>query len=82
MALAVSAVSVVGMPAQNPGTSAADQRRARILFTLSCKACHSLNGVMVGPSLLEIAFLYKGNPQGIVDWAIKPGRRRDQMVPM
>jgi hypothetical protein len=37
---------------------------------------------MVGPSLLEIAYLYKGNPKGIVTWSMKPGRKRNQMIPM
>lgn len=72
----------VPMPAQTPTPPTTGQDAAKKLFSQTCVACHSLNGVMIGPSLLEIAFLYKGNPDGIVAWAIKPGRKRNQMIPM
>jgi cytochrome c len=46
------------------------------LFKRKCASCHALERRLVGPPLAETASLYKGNPDGIVDWALKPGKRR------
>jgi cytochrome c len=37
---------------------------------------------LVGPALKEAAALYRGNPEGIVTWALQPGRRRPDYPPM
>ncbi len=54
-----------------------------LAFTTNCKACHLLDQVQVGPSLVEIAELYpKKNLKQFVKWCLKPGRKRDQMPQM
>jgi cytochrome c len=37
---------------------------------------------LVGPALKEAAALCRGNPEGIVTWALQPGRRRPDYPPM
>lgn len=49
---------------------------------LSCASCHATDKVLAGPSLVEIAQIYKNNPDGIVAWAMAPGRKRPGMAPM
>lgn len=41
-----------------------------------CLGCHAVDKVLVGPSIQEIYTLYKDNPDGIVKWAKKPGKKR------
>lgn len=82
LVLGVAALCLGKGQAQSPGTTPADHEEGKTLYTQNCFACHAPNGVRVGPSLLEIAFLYKGKPEGIVEWSIKPGRKRNQMIPM
>ncbi len=52
------------------------------LFNNTCSACHATDRVLIGPSLREIASLYRDNPQGIVTWTRNPGRKRPDMQPM
>jgi cytochrome c len=47
-----------------------------MLFRRACSSCHAKEGRLVGPPLAEIAPLYAGDPEGIVAWAKKPGRKR------
>jgi cytochrome c len=42
----------------------------------NCASCHAVDKVLVGPSLVEIANIYKNNPDGIVKWAMNPGKKR------
>jgi cytochrome c len=42
----------------------------------TCAACHAVDHRLVGPPLTEIAQIYKGNPAGIVKWAMGPGKKR------
>ncbi len=56
-----------------PAGNAADGQQ---LFQATCSACHGLNTRVVGPSVVEIATLYSGNPDGIVTWARAPGKKR------
>ncbi|MCL2329715.1 MAG: cytochrome c, partial [Phycisphaerae bacterium] len=46
------------------------------VFRDACSNCHAVDHVLVGPSIREIAQLYKGNPAGIVTWAKSPGKKR------
>jgi cytochrome c len=46
------------------------------LFTARCGACHAVDTVRVGPPLREIATIYKDRPEGIVAWALAPGKKR------
>ena len=49
---------------------------------MNCAACHAADKVLVGPSLREIAAVYKDNPDGIVTWAMNPGKKRTNMTQM
>ncbi|HNQ22420.1 MAG TPA: cytochrome c [Phycisphaerae bacterium] len=52
------------------------------VFKAACASCHAVERVLVGPSLTEIAGLYKDNPGGIVTWAKNPGKKRPEMPKM
>lgn len=52
------------------------------MFNMYCAACHLLKEKQVGPSLIEIAMIHKANPQGIVDWAMNPGKKRPDTIQM
>lgn len=53
-----------------------------LLFNTYCAACHLLKQKQVGPSLIEIAAIHKDSPQGIVDWAMNPGKKRPDTIQM
>lgn len=53
-----------------------------VLFNTYCAACHLLKQKQVGPSLIEIASIHKDAPQGIVDWAMNPGKKRPDTIQM
>lgn len=42
----------------------------------TCAACHAPDAKLVGPSLREINAIYQNNPDGIVTWAMHPGKKR------
>lgn len=54
--------------------SNADDPKA--VFQVQCAACHAVDRVLVGPSLVEISGIYRNNPDGFVQWCMKPGRKR------
>lgn len=47
-----------------------------------CAACYTTDRVLVAPSLVEIASLYEKDPDGIVRWAMNPGKKRAQFAQM
>ncbi len=52
---------------------------------MNCAVCHAPEARLVGPSLAEISRIYANNPDGIVAWAMAPGKKRPdfpQMPPM
>lgn len=49
---------------------------------MNCAACHAPAMRLVGPSLAEIAQIYADNPEGIVTWAMAPGKKRADMPQM
>ncbi len=54
-----------------------------VAFTTNCKACHLLDQVMVGPSLVELAELYPRKDQDkFIQWCLNPGHKRAQMPQM
>ena len=59
-----------------------EQQTGEELFTVNCKACHLLEKQLVGPSLLEIAHVYKKDTQGIVLWSMNPGHKRKNLIKM
>ncbi len=52
------------------------------LFTTNCSACHLLDQMVVGPSLVEMRTLYDGKPDQFVQWAIAPEKKRDGVIEM
>lgn len=46
------------------------------LFRQTCGSCHAIDRRLVGPPLTEVARLYAGNAEGIVTWALSPGKKR------
>lgn len=46
------------------------------LFRQTCGSCHAADRRLVGPPLTEVAKIYAGNPDGIVAWALNPGKKR------
>jgi len=56
--------------------------QGKTLYQQNCMACHHLDKMVVGPSLAEIAHIYKTNPDGIVSWSMKPGKKRKLTINM
>lgn len=52
------------------------------LFTTNCSACHMLDQMVVGPSLVEMRSLYNGKPDDFVKWAIAPQKKRPGAIDM
>jgi len=52
------------------------------LFQTRCASCHAMDSRLVGPPMVEAAQSYSGNPEGIVAWAVAPGRKRADYPPM
>lgn len=52
------------------------------LFAIHCAACHAADYALVGPSLVEIAGIYKEDPEGFVNWSLRPGKKRPEMIEM
>jgi cytochrome c551/c552 len=52
------------------------------LFTLNCSACHLLDQMLVGPSLVEMRTLYLNKPDAFVKWCVAPGRKRVGAIEM
>lgn len=52
-------------------------------FTANCQACHMLDKVQVGPSLVEIAEIYPESKRAdFIKWCLHPGKKRDLMPQM
>jgi len=52
------------------------------LFTTNCSACHLLDQMVVGPSLVEIRGIYDGKPDEFVKWSNAPFKKRDGVIEM
>lgn len=66
--------------AANPPSEEVEQTPEQLFAT--CAACHAPDAKLVGPSLREIAEIYAGSPNGIVTWAMAPGKKRPDTPPM
>jgi cytochrome c551/c552 len=51
-------------------------------FTINCKACHLIDQALVGPSLVELAKIYKGKPDEFLKWTRAPAKKRPKMIQM
>ena len=61
---------------QGLARQAAGESPGKPLFQSNCSGCHAVDRKVVGPSLVEIAQIYAGSPDGIVAWAKAPGKKR------
>ena len=52
------------------------------VFQVNCSACHAVDQMIVGPSLVEIAGIYRDNPDGFVKWCIAPQHKRQGVIEM
>jgi len=57
-------------------------KKGEELYRMNCMACHQLETMVVGPSLIEIAHFYKGKPNEIVKWCMAPGKKRPETIAM
>jgi cytochrome c551/c552 len=46
------------------------------VFQESCSTCHALNEKLIGPTIKEMAEIYKGNPNAMIQWIKAPGKKR------
>lgn len=60
----------------------AEEEEGKKIYTLNCLACHALDQMIVGPSLVEIAHLHRKKPEGIVTWAMEPQQKRPGVIEM
>ncbi|HOA73063.1 MAG TPA: cytochrome c [Phycisphaerae bacterium] len=58
------------------GVAVEDLPLGQRVFRDVCSSCHMLDRVLTGPSIREIAELYKDDPDGIVRWTKAPTRKR------
>ena len=61
------------MPGGLGGSSASP---GSLVFTRRCASCHSFERRLVGPALNQALAVYRGNPQALMGWITKPGRKR------
>lgn len=54
--------------------SVADKGKA--VFNQYCTACHKIDAKLVGPPVLEMAKIYKGNIADLQKWIKNPGKKR------
>ncbi len=52
------------------------------VFQNVCATCHALDQRLVGPSLKEIAEIYKDDIDGMIQWIKDPGKKRPDYPPM
>ena len=60
----------------------AEKPDAEELFTTNCSACHMLDQMVVGPSLVEIRGIYNGKPDDFLKWCVKPAKKRPNVIEM
>ena len=61
---------------------AAAAEDGKLLYEQNCAACHLPDQMVVGPSLIEISKLYAKKPKEFVEWAIKPQKKRNNVIEM
>ncbi len=52
------------------------------VFQIQCAACHAVDQMLVGPSLVEIAGIYRDRPDEFVKWSIAPQHKREGVIEM
>ncbi|MFM7241025.1 MAG: c-type cytochrome [Opitutia bacterium] len=61
---------------------AAAAEDGKLLYEQNCAACHLPDQMVVGPSLIEISKLYAKKPKEFVEWAVKPQKKRNNVIEM
>jgi cytochrome c551/c552 len=61
---------------------AADELPVSEVFMLNCSACHAVDQMVVGPSLVEISDIYRNDPEGFVKWCLAPKPKRPGAIEM
>lgn len=64
-----------------PILHAQDMPPAKV-FQINCSACHAVDKMVVGPSMIEMARIYKGKPDEFVKWCIEPQPKRPGAIEM
>lgn len=52
------------------------------VFQVNCSACHAVDQMLVGPSLVEIAGIYKDHADDFVKWCVSPVQKRAGVIEM
>jgi cytochrome c551/c552 len=52
------------------------------VFQIHCAACHAVDQMGAGPSLVEIAGIYRDRPDEFVKWCVTPQRKREGSIEM
>lgn len=65
-----------------PASLVAQEPKPAEVFQINCSACHFVDQMVVGPSLVEIAGLYKNKPEDFVKWCIAPQHKREGAIEM
>ena len=63
-----------------PALPAADEPAQ--VFQVNCSACHAVDQMLVGPSLVEISGIYRDNPDDFVKWCVTPEHKREGVIEM
>ena len=53
-----------------------EAQKGENVFKQNCTACHKTDVKLVGPPVIEMASIYKGNKDGLQNWIKKPGKKR------
>ena len=53
-----------------------EAQKGENVFKQNCTACHKPDVKLVGPPVIEMASIYKGNKAGLQSWIKKPGKKR------
>lgn len=65
-----------------PGAAALAADPPAQTFQIHCSACHAVDHMLVGPSLVEISGIYRENQDGFVKWCVEPQHKREGVVEM
>ncbi len=57
-------------------TAAAHADVGQEQYTINCSACHVLDQMVVGPSLVEVRNIYQNDLDGFLKWCKAPGHKR------
>ncbi|MEJ2881427.1 c-type cytochrome [Pedobacter sp. GR22-6] len=56
--------------------SLAELPKGALVFKQNCAACHSKDVKVVGPPIIEMVSIYKGDELGLKSWIKSPGKKR------